>query len=355
MSLTKISNPTVAWKPENLSLFLNVTTACQASCPQCGRTDVKTGKPHRWLQPLTKWSPDQFRAALVGSEDIISHLEFCGNWGEPALLHDDLIKMIEYALDNTKATISIRTNGSVWHTDWWYRLGNMHERITTYFAIEGLTQDMHSFYRQGTKLSHVLSNMKAYSKGSRGKAIAFVILFEHNENYWQEIGQLSRDNGAYEVNWLWSNARFRKKGELTFFSEKNEILTLRPPSEFTLLKLNMLREVVSDKTFNAPSETINCSWSKHNFIAINPDGQVVPCCFVSEILYNERLYKKHPDTIIQQYPKDEQNVFKTPLRDMLSPDGWLNKKFAPTWSDNPIRECTNFCTLKYPFTKKIFR
>ena len=191
---------------KRLSAFLDISTYCNAACPQCHRTDRKGLGKIDWL-PLIFWDLDKFKRAF-SPKDVLRHYQFifCGTWGDP-VMNPHLDKILDYVNDNSlpDTDIIINTNGSIRDEDWWYKLGLTHgKKLTVVFAVDGSTQEMHEKYRKKTNLQKVLNNMEALSE-TDSVAKAMTIIFKHNENYLKDIALLVQQYGAIEYSGIPSN------------------------------------------------------------------------------------------------------------------------------------------------------
>ena len=66
-----------------IDLKLDITTRCNAGCPQCHRTNLTGLKAHEWLPDIV-WSLDQFKRAFpVQVAKHIYNYNICGTWGDP--------------------------------------------------------------------------------------------------------------------------------------------------------------------------------------------------------------------------------------------------------------------------------
>ena len=59
-----------AWDSNDLSVFMDISTYCNAGCPQCHRTDNNGLGKVDWL-PLVQWTIDQFKTAFSAEENIL--------------------------------------------------------------------------------------------------------------------------------------------------------------------------------------------------------------------------------------------------------------------------------------------
>ena len=106
---------------------------------------------------------------------------------------------------------------------------------------------------------------------------------------------------------------------------------------------------------------IKCRWADLNKYLVNPDGQVFPCCYLSNVYYfckrMEALgeYDKLPDGhkmeinqhLLTEYDrlKDENNIFKNNIEDILSGE-WFTKILPESWESEETlhAQCKRICT-----------
>ena len=212
-----------------LWMWLDISTNCNAGCPECHRTDIEKGGLGKvdWL-PLISWSLEQFKKAYP-PEFIkkVAEWDICGTWGDPVMCKD-LYQICEYILTNRPdCGLSIDTNGSIRSKTWWKKLGELsklapegHRPIRCDFAIEGINQEMHSMYRRKTHLDKLLANMKSFTDAG-GFATAMVVVHKHNQDYLQEIKDLSMNYGAVEC-WFTESNRFENGPTFEFKDENGD-------------------------------------------------------------------------------------------------------------------------------------
>jgi len=182
------------YKLDQLIAWVDLSTYCNAACPLCHRTNPKTLEKADWL-PLVQWSLEQFQQVFpVSSMHQYKQFQICGTWGDP-MMNKDVLEIVQYIIDNSDCFISIDTNGSMRDPDWWWKLGAVGgQRLSVTFAVEGITQQMHSQYRQNTNLDKLLNNIEAYCS-TKARARAKVLIFKHNQDYLQQIEQMLRARG----------------------------------------------------------------------------------------------------------------------------------------------------------------
>ena len=69
------------------------------------------------------------------------------------------------------------------------------ERLTVFFCIDGINNEMHQKYRRGVDLQTTLDNMEALAS-TEAHVQSFVVLFKHNQHHIEEIKALAEMYGA---------------------------------------------------------------------------------------------------------------------------------------------------------------
>lgn len=338
------------WEIEGLRVFLDVSTYCNAGCPQCHRTSENGLGKQDWL-PLVRWDLETFQQAFPPKElQKVSKFKFCGTWGDPVMCKE-LYEMCEYIIANSWAGISIDTNGSIRNEEWWWNLGvTCGNRLEVVFAIDGTTQEQHERYRRFTDLSKVLANMSMLSQ-TPAKVSSQTILFRHNENDQENIKALVKSNGSGNHSFVISDRFDRKNaqaGKRYFFNENGEEEYLERANQDALPDGK-----ISGTNIKEHSNEIVCRWAKpRNEIVVNPDGQVLPCCFHANAHYQNQFdsnYGKevheHP-IYMEEYdanPKDF-NILYTPLSDIIN-SNWFQKTLPNSMTSNsPVPQCERQCS-----------
>lgn len=348
------------WDLKGIKIFLDISTYCNAGCPQCHRTNPEGLGKADWL-PLVQWDLKTFQKAFPPQElENIDKFHFCGTWGDPVMCKE-LDQVLKYVVDNSSETkMSISTNGSIRDENWWWDIGvACGNRLHVIFAIDGSTQEMHEQYRRFTNLEKILENMNMLSQ-TQAIVHSQTVVFKHNENHLDEIKELVKKNGSTTHTHVLSD-RFGwgYPGDLntfTFTNEKNEPDQLERSSPDALKGDAMLYGDKIDM-----SEEISCRWAKpRNEVLVNPDGQLLPCCYHGNNHYEKRIDKTKETDMFRHtlYADDynenlkKYNVLHTPLSEILSSE-WYQKKLPESMtSDNPIKQCLRQCTTR---TKKIWQ
>lgn len=206
------------YKLDNLVGWLDLSTYCNAGCPQCHRTKKNGLDKVDWL-PLLQWSIEDFQKAYpVEFLKRHSKFEICGTWGDP-MMNKDILKIVKYIIENSNAYIHINTNGSIRSSDFWWDLGIIGgKRLEVWFDIEGINQEMHSHYRRKTNFDMLKENVETYCS-TKAKGCAHVIVFKHNENHLHEIRDMIREWGIKGKILFELSNRFYRDSKDTFVDE----------------------------------------------------------------------------------------------------------------------------------------
>lgn len=209
------------WKANNLKAMIDISTYCNAACPQCHRTNKNGLGKADWL-PLIQWSLEDVKKAFPPQHLLAyNRFQICGTWGDPAM-NKDIVPICEYLLSsevNEQIEITLNTNGSMRSEEFWWDLGlRCGNRLNVYFTIDGINQEMHSKYRRGTNLERILTHMEIVSQ-TKARAHAFVVLFKHNQDYVEELKELAKEYGAETITFVKSD-RF-ENGQPDYFIDEN--------------------------------------------------------------------------------------------------------------------------------------
>ena len=345
------------WDPNTIKLFLDISTYCNAGCPQCHRTNPNGLGKADWL-PLIQWSLDDFKKAFPPKElEKVTSLHFCGTWGDP-IMNKDILEIVKYSLENSFARISFATNGSIRNEDFWWELGVIGgKRLHVVFDIDGINQEMHETYRRFTSLEKILNNMHIFSQ-TNARATSQTVLFKHNENYQEEIKQLCKEWGSSHHSFVISD-RFPMNVEnpsRDYVDEKGNKFTLYRAKNDSLPSGRITGGIGREH-----SKEIRCTWGQpRNEIVISADGQVFPCCYHQNPYYWYHNSDKEnldlaKDPIYVDYRKKEKqyNVFHRGLNDILNDDFFTKILPESMKSDNPIKSCERNCSKRLKYQHQI--
>lgn len=100
---------------------------------------------------------------------------------------------------------------------------------------------------------------------------------------------------------------------------------------------------------------VTCRWMQSQKIVVNPDGQVVPCCYLANSLFSHSVTKNkgrqwQHSPILQKYIEniDDYNLNNKTITEILTSD-WFNKDLPESWEsrDTIAPVCQTFCDNNY--------
>lgn len=273
---------------------IELTTYCNAACPQCPRNNLGHGvNPH---MPLTHLSRDVIDKAF--DKQLCQRLRqifFCGSYGDP-IMHPNFLDVLQdFRNKNPTLWLYIHTNGGVHNPKYWQQIAkimNGHGQID--FGIDGL-EDTLSLYRKNVNYHKVIANASAFIQAG-GQAQWNFIVFRHNEHQVQRVKELSTQLGFKSV-LIRKTGRFLNHASLEAMPSwpvANSDFVLQPPisPEYQNASMNYLPELKSQyvnmqQYFD--STPIHCDALVGKKVAINATGTVLPCNFFNHNLYDARF------------------------------------------------------------------
>lgn len=277
--------------------WLDITTYCNADCPQCARSD------YRYHDHINEVEPMNMDMDTVTNIDftIVESVIICGSHGDP-IMHPYIKEIVGFisSFDNIEK-IHIDTNGSIRNTNWWKRFA-VYKKLRIAFAIDGIDQKMHEKYRVGTNLEKVKSNVKSFTEAG-GKAEIKTIKFKHNENYIDEIGNIFPD--------------LHHNHTPTYHEIGLEENNLEMPNDDSgTYSIAVLRNK-------------ECWWGDEKMVTISSLGRVLPCCYMNA--YDQGINRLDGVGNINENTFDE--IMDQPFWD-----------FIKSWeTNNPNRICKDHC------------
>jgi len=244
---------------ENASMVhIELTTVCQASCPQCARENPAlynhSNESSLGLQDIIEKIPPW----------VVTNLDkvlFCGNFGDPCA-SGFIIPIIKYfRRHNPDIVIGVNTNGGLRNAVFWKELASVtsNERDYVVFSIDGLS-DTNEIYRRHVSWERVMSNVKTYIDAG-GNAHWDMLVYDHNEHQVDEAQELAQTMG-----FKWFRAKISKR-----FSTR-PIKFLNPP-----------------KGMAAPepieSNTVKCHALNENSVYLAANGEFLPCCWMGDYIF----------------------------------------------------------------------
>lgn len=237
-------------------LHMEITSLCNAACPQCSRFVGKDLNPDIDLSELSLSDiQGKLSTAFVKNLD---KMFMCGNYGDPAASRHTLDVYRWFRQVNPDITLGMNTNGSIKTESWWQQLGKILNRQRDYvvFSLDGLADTNH-IYRRNVNWQRVMANVKSFIAAG-GRAHWDMLIFRHNEHQVEQARQLAADMGF---------AEFRCKVSRRFGSIPVEYL--QPPVKY-------------QPDFHSTDDITEISCSAYNERSVYMDykGNILPCCWI---------------------------------------------------------------------------
>jgi len=348
---------------------LEITSYCNAACPQCPRNDHGIGINKRMpLCHLDRHVIDQtFTPELCNR---LRQVFFCGSYGDP-IMHPDFLDILrDFRLKNPKLWLYFHTNGGVHDPEYWAEIAHImagYGQID--FGIDGLENTLH-LYRKNVKYSKVIENAKAFINAG-GRAQWNFIVFGHNEAEVEKVKQLGNELGFFNV-LIRKTGRFlnhRTLEEIPLWPVNNGF-AIEPPTnpEYRNQSIMFLPDLKKQygnikEYFNTTK--INCDALLGKKVVVTAEGLVLPCNFFTHNLYDRRFYeegvlpesnelskvdgKNQVRTFLESYNLDSFNINLHSLEEIFNNPMWgdLVESWNKTLDNGRLFECSMTCGSKF--------
>jgi MoaA/NifB/PqqE/SkfB family radical SAM enzyme len=307
------------------TVHLEMTEACNASCPMCSR-NLNGGEVNPYLHGAELTISDIERIFPLDFIKQLNRLYMCGNYGDPAVAKDTLEAFAYFREHNAKINLSMHTNGSMKKPEWWAELaGVIGKKGYVIFGLDGL-EDTNHLYRQGTVWKKIMENAQAFIDAG-GRARWDFIVFAHNEHQVEEARTLATKMGfekfnVKKSNRFFSNVRGQVKTAHQAGNRKGVATTLlampsNPEYHNVAIKkladlskdkqemnnldvlttVESLKDRLGDQKFNLdPAKKkdmekywdtvpVKCKVSEEKSIYITAEGFLQPCCWTAGQMY----------------------------------------------------------------------
>jgi MoaA/NifB/PqqE/SkfB family radical SAM enzyme len=350
---------------------LEVTTYCNAACPQCPRNIQGSGiNPYMPLVHLDRRIVDS-----TFSTDHCKNLRqifFCGSYGDP-IMHPDFLSILQdFRNKNPTLWLYIHTNGGVHDESYWCEIANIMSGYGQIdFGFDGL-EDTLPIYRRNVKYEIAMRNARAFINAG-GRAQWNYIVYKHNEHQVEEARILSQKYKFY-------NFLPRKTGR--FYDHKNEtsypnwpVLNKNRETEYVLeapvgqewqnpsvQKIQILKKMHGSFHDYLKQTTIKCDALLGNKVVITAEGLVLPCNFFEHNLYDARFhedqdpgsfdplgkekYNKQIINLYEKYGKDNLSIKNKTLDEIFKNNFWDDLILSWTkqsFEEGRLFECAFTC------------
>jgi len=310
-----------------------LTSRCNAGCPDCPRTLIKTYAGSKALH-LNDISLANIKKWIPTKPANLKLIKLSGNLGD-AGVHPEVYDILEYfGSFGSNIAIKMHTNGGMRNAEFWKKMGELsykgkHKSVDDKFkikivwAIDGL-EDTNHIYRIGVDWKKLMRNLNAYLDAG-GYAEWHFISFPHNEHQEKDAEKLAKSlNMGFVIRKSVRNYRKERKAKKNTHSKVNHpILTVKGEKE----------KQEFGKKF-APS--VACLHKTRNSVFIASDSTLWPCC----MLWDEYCKKQ---SILSRIPDDlNWNNLNTYSIDSILHSEWY-KDLNKFWTDNIYWRCIRSC------------
>ena len=374
------------------TVHLEMTEACNASCPMCAR-NLNGGEVSPLLHGAELTISDIEQIFPPEFIKQLDRLYMCGNYGDPAVAKDTLEAFAYFREHNAKINLSMHTNGSMKKPEWWAELaGVIGRKGYVIFGLDGL-EDTNHLYRQGTVWSKIMENAQAFIAAG-GRARWDYIVFAHNEHQVEEAQALATKMGfekfnVKKSNRFFSNTRGQVKTEHQAGNRKGAATTLLAmPSDpkyhnmaikdLEALTKNQksdpyqlittvadLKDKVGSQKFTVDPDSkkpmekywdevpIKCKVAEEKSIYVTAEGYLQPCCWTAGQMYVWYWRERGGQiwSAIDQAGLDTLDLKKNSLKNVIEgqfiqdiiPSSWSK----PSCAEGKLAVCAKTCGTKY--------
>jgi len=285
------------------SYELEISSRCNANCPDCSRNDPKLTLIEQDIKidDFKKWFPKKY------IKD--KRFDFCGTLGD-AIVNKDCLPIVDYLNTNECELCVIVTNGSARKSEFWQELAKKADAI---FSIDGL-EDTNHIYRKRTNWNKIIENVSSFINAG-GYATWEYLIFDHNKHQMDQAKILAKKLGFSKIVFKKSARKYRMGKDTR-------------PHENT----NHFEKLVQQYE-------IQCAWKNGNEftprIFISSLGKVWPCChFATSPIALKRL--------ASEYDTNFNDLYTHTLEKILNHD-FLKNNLEKSWASNNKYFC---CALK---------
>jgi MoaA/NifB/PqqE/SkfB family radical SAM enzyme len=347
---------------------LEITSYCNAACPQCPRNNNGQGINPR--MPLCHLEREVINQAF--DTELCQRLRqvfFCGSYGDP-IMHPEFRDILrDFRRKNPTLWLYFHTNGGVHRPDYWQEIAEIMDGYGQIdFGIDGLEDTLH-LYRRNVQYSRVIENARAFIQAG-GRAQWNFIVFRHNQHQIDEVRRRGKALGFFNI-LIRKTGRFfnhRTIEEMPRWSVADQYY-LEPPTlpEYrnqSMLFLPDLKKQYPDLRTYFDSTEIRCDALIGPKVAINAEGLVLPCNFFNHNLYDRRFYepgvlpeanefstvdgKNQIRNFLESYGLENLNINHRGLPEIFDSNMWqdLVESWNRTLAQGRLFECAMTCGSK---------
>ena len=317
-------------------ITIEPTSYCNARCPQCDRFDDK----NNLIVPLKHLNISILQQNLQPKLlPNLKQVDLEGNCGD-VLSHKNPLGLLLVYKDVKK--IRMVTNGSVRGVEFFKDLAQF-KNTELVFSVDGL-QDTNHLYRQECNFEKIMSNAESYINAG-GNATWKFIVFKHNEHQINQAKELSQKIGFKNFIVQHSDRSWYHGWKWPVYNNNTYQYDLEPSSMFEK-SLSSDHSKLNEKliTIYKQNKVVKqCPMALQKKIFVDYNGYVIPCCMLSNDLWNETYNTK----FLKKYVKDLGTIslYKNNIKKIF--EGEFYKKDLPmSFKTKPMPKCLLYCAEK---------
>lgn len=326
------------------TVIVEATSYCNARCPQCDRFDLKNNT----IVPLKHLSIETIKKINKKVFPDLQKVQFEGNCGD-ILNHPNCLEIAKYFADIEN--LIFITNASIRNPNYFKELAKV-ENLKIVFSIDGL-EDTNHLYRQNTNFDKIIENARAFIDAG-GYASWKFIVFEHNQHQLDEAKRFSEDLGFREFKYQHSDRSWHNGNVWPVYNNNIYQFDLKPSSDVSkkqklLSDHRTLSQDLVQKTKNLELP-IECPGAREKEIFIEYNGNVIPCCMLSNDFWNNNPNSKFLFSLLKK-DKNSINLNDRDFYEIFSSD-FYTRTLPQSLKTRPMPKCIQYCGKPH---SKIFR
>jgi MoaA/NifB/PqqE/SkfB family radical SAM enzyme len=335
-------------------VHVELTTRCNASCPQCPR-NLSGGEVNPAV-PMVELALEDVQQIFPGAfVRQLRKIYACGNYGDPMVAKDTL-GIFEYLRrEHGAMELGMFTNGSGRTASFWADLAKVVSYVR--FSIDGL-EDTNHLYRRGTSWARIMESVEAFI-GAGGRAEWDFIVFKHNEHQIEEARALA-DRLGFRRFFVKKTSRFfaggtaiptsglqkqvrHRDGSAAYMIEEPTSAAFKNPAVVRLAQVDHFADYVAETE-------ITCKAIEHSRLYVSAEGLVFPCCWTGALYPPGRpAGTAQMWDLVRQLPEGKasldgrttsiRTIVEGPFFQELVPAGWAKRSVK----DGRLQQCVRAC------------
>ena len=360
--LRPLGEPRPLYAAPIAQLHLELTSKCNAACPQCLR-NVRGGRDNPRL-PLTELSLADVQLAVSPLLPSLERVMLCGNYGDPSAARDCLRVVSWLRQAKPSLVVAFFSNGGAKAPTFWAELGRLLTAPSfCRFAIDGL-EDTNHLYRQKVQWTKLEANVRAFVAAG-GHAQQDFLVFRHNEHQLALAQAWAARMGIVRFQ-LKRTKRFVDKASGVLLSHTpvedsagQVVRKLEPPlnpkyrNEADMHELRAVLDQYGSLDEYYDQAAICCKAASDREIYLSAECLLFPCCFLAGELYNRRgdsqllkLLTEHGvslESLRVNERRSTTEVLQSPLFTHLTVASWAK----PSLRQGKLRTCAAVCGTEH--------